>query len=158
MKSLKRFEVTLCRWNSNPRSPECEAGAVTNTLTCLLLKLLYLQLKNVVRDIISKNIMGNWSILHLDFSSSFCGLTQCNAVIHLRSIKLYRCRANCHMPAIWRAAIVFARTQSCERRLLAWSCLSVSPHATSRPPIGRILMKFDIWTFSENLQRKFKFN
>ena len=97
MKSWKRFEVTFCRWNSNPRPPECESGVVTNTLLCLLLQLLYLQLKNIVRGIFRKTLMGYWSILHMDFSISFFDSTRCNAVIPLRSIKTYRRRANCHI-------------------------------------------------------------
>ena len=50
-----------------------------------------------------------------------------------------------------------------EKRLLASSCPparpSVCPSAwNNSAPIGRILMKFDIWDLLENLPRKFKFN
>jgi hypothetical protein len=44
--------------------------------------------------------------------------------------------------------------QNCERRLLAWSCLSVCPSAwCNLAPTGRIFIKFDIWWFFENLKK-----
>jgi hypothetical protein len=45
------------------------------------------------------------------------------------------------------------------KRLLTSSCLSVCPSAwNNAAPTGRVLMKFDIWGFFENLSRKFKFH
>ena len=47
------------------------------------------------------------------------------------------------------------RLQNCEKRLLAFSCLSVRPPAwNNSAPTGRISIKFDILAFSENLSRK----
>ena len=46
-----------------------------------------------------------------------------------------------------------------KKRLLALSCLSIRLCAwNNSAPNGRISIKFDIWVFSENLLRKFKFH
>jgi len=55
------------------------------------------------------------------------------------------------------------RSQNREKRLLASSCPPVRPSArppawNNSAPTGRILTKFDIWVFFENLSRKFKFH
>ena len=55
------------------------------------------------------------------------------------------------------------RSQNCEKELLVSSCLSVCPSvfpsAQNNPtPTGRILMKFGIWAFFENLSSKCKFH
>jgi len=53
----------------------------------------------------------------------------------------------------------YARSQSCEKWLLASSCLSVRPSAwNNSAPTRRIFMKFNIWVFFENLSRKFQFH
>jgi hypothetical protein len=46
------------------------------------------------------------------------------------------------------------RSQNCEKRLLASSCLSFCPHRTSRLPLDRFLWKSGM-SFFENLSRKF---
>jgi hypothetical protein len=47
----------------------------------------------------------------------------------------------------------------CEKRLLASSCLSVSPLVWNNLAVTeRIFMKFDIWLFFENVFRNFKFH
>jgi hypothetical protein len=74
----------------------------------------------------------------------------------------------CLHPHSWKLKIlcihvgVQARSQDCEKRLLAASCLSVCPsvrpHEKSSAPTGRIFMKFCISVFFESLSRKFDFN
>ena len=60
--------------------------------------------------------------------------------------------------------IVVARhVTSCEKRLLASSCVSFLPFARPRAwnssgPTGRIFMEFDNLVFFENMSRKFKFH
>ena len=55
------------------------------------------------------------------------------------------------------ALILGAFAKSQEKRLLASSCVSVRTSAwNDAAPTGRILMKFDIYAFSENLPRKFQ--
>ena len=50
-------------------------------------------------------------------------------------------------------------SKNCEKRLLASSCPFVRLSAWNKSAFtGRILIKFDIWVFFENLSRKFKFN
>jgi hypothetical protein len=50
-----------------------------------------------------------------------------------------------------------ARSQNCLKRLLTSSCLYVRLSSWNNlAPTGRILMKFDIWVFFENLSWKFK--
>ena len=52
----------------------------------------------------------------------------------------------------------WARSQHCEKPLLASSCLSVCPSAwNNSAPTGRVFMKFDIVVFFENLSRKSRF-
>ena len=47
-----------------------------------------------------------------------------------------------------------ARSQCCEKPLLALSCLSVCPSAwNSSAPVRLTLMKFHVWAFFENLSR-----
>jgi hypothetical protein len=48
--------------------------------------------------------------------------------------------------------IIYALSQKCKKRLLASSCLSVCPYTwNDLAPIRRILMKFEIRVFLENL-------
>jgi hypothetical protein len=54
-------------------------------------------------------------------------------------------------------ALFRARSQNCEKRLLASSSVCLSARNNSAPT-ERMLMKFDIWVFFENLSRKFKFH
>jgi hypothetical protein len=53
---------------------------------------------------------------------------------------------------------VYARSQNCEKELLASICLSVRKDGTTSAPTGRIFMKFDILIFFENPSRRFKFH
>jgi len=51
-----------------------------------------------------------------------------------------------------------ARSQNCEKRLLASSCLSVCPFAwNNSAPNGRLFMTFDILVFLKTLSRYFSF-
>ena len=48
-------------------------------------------------------------------------------------------------------------SQSCEKRLLASSCLSVCPSTLrSSAPAGQIFIKYDVIVFFENLSRQFQ--
>jgi hypothetical protein len=52
-----------------------------------------------------------------------------------------------------------APSQNCEKRLLASKCLFVRPSkCNNSAPTERIIMKFHICVFFENLSRKFKFH
>jgi len=50
---------------------------------------------------------------------------------------------------------VFAKLRNAT---ISFSCLSVHPHEKNSAPTGRILVKFDMWWFFENLSREFRFH
>ena len=82
----------------------------------------------------------------------------CPSICHISS-------SNCHsrVATICRKSYVrrsnfYARSQNCEKWLLALSCLSVRLSARNiSAPTGRLFMKFCIWVIFQNLSRKFKF-
>jgi hypothetical protein len=49
-------------------------------------------------------------------------------------------------------------SQSCEDRLLAWSCLSVHPHGTTWLPWDRFSLNLIFRVFIENISQKFAFH
>ena len=54
---------------------------------------------------------------------------------------------------------VWARSQNCEKRLVYSSYLSVRPSVWNSPaPTGRLVMKFDVCVFFENLSRDRNFH
>jgi len=63
---------------------------------------------------------------------------------------------------IMQLQIFYARSQNCEKLLLASSCLSVHPPVRTEQlnsaSTTQIFMKFDICEYVENLSRKFKFH
>ena len=60
-------------------------------------------------------------------------------------------------PTLWIQCLFLVRSQNCEKRMLASSCLSFCPCAWNpSAPTGRIFMKFDIWVFFESLSRNLK--
>jgi hypothetical protein len=65
----------------------------------------------------------------------------------------------CQSPyLILHIGVFKARSQNCEKRLLASSCPPVRPFAWNSAPTGRIFMKFDIGVFFEISSRKSRFH
>jgi hypothetical protein len=55
------------------------------------------------------------------------------------------------------AKFCYARSQNCEKRQLASSCLSDRPNGTTGLPVHK-LREINASVFSKNLWRKFKFH
>jgi len=137
-----------------PRSVNTRCGAFLSSDTDLFVKQIWLSGGFVAMTLfsnfsdITRQGWPTYRSAHVLLASVNTRSNHCDICAYLGSL--------CRRVVIWVKYHCKSRSQNCQKRLLASSCLSVYPFMwNNSDPTRQIFLKFCIWVFLVNLSREF---